>query len=72
MSLTRFLAIAGFIGVAVAAIVLEWVARREGSRIPRLGDVAAVIMRYEMGGLPVGRLALLGFWMWCGWHFLAR
>jgi hypothetical protein len=29
-------------------------------------------MRYEVGGLPVGRLALLGFWMWCGWHFLAR
>jgi hypothetical protein len=72
MSLTRFLAIAGFIAVALVAIGLEWAARRDGSRIPRLGDVAAVIMRYEMGGLPVGRLALLGLWMWCGWHFLAR
>jgi hypothetical protein len=72
MSLTRYLVIAGFVGVAVTAIVLEWVARREGSRVPRLGDVAAMIMRYEMGGLPIGRLALLGFWMWCGWHFLAR
>lgn len=72
MSLTRFLAIAGFASVAVAVIVLELVARREGSRVPRLGDIAGVVMRYEMGGLPVGRLALLGFWMWCGWHFLAR
>jgi Family of unknown function (DUF6186) len=72
MSLTRFLAIAGFALVAVAAIVLELVARREGSRVPRLGDIAAMVMRYEMGGLPVGRLAVLGFWMWCGWHFLAR
>ncbi len=72
MNLTRFLAIAGFASVAVAAIVLELVARREDSRIPRLGDIAALVMRYEMGGLPVGRLAVLGFWMWCGWHFLAR
>ena len=72
MSVTRFLAIAGFASVAVAAIVLELIARREGSRVPRMGDIAGVVMRYEMGGLPVGRLAMLGLWMWCGWHFLAR
>jgi Family of unknown function (DUF6186) len=72
MSTTRFLAITGFIAVVLVALVMEWLARQEGSRIPRLGDIAAVVMRYEMGGLPVGRLALLGFWMWCGWHFLAR
>jgi hypothetical protein len=72
MSVTRFIAITGFVAAALAAVVLEWAARREGSRIPSLGDLAAVIMRYEMGGLPIGRLALLGFWMWCGWHFLAR
>ncbi|HEX6685838.1 MAG TPA: DUF6186 family protein [Candidatus Limnocylindrales bacterium] len=72
MSVTRTLVIAGFIAAALAAVALEWVARREGSRVPRLGDVAAVIMRYEVGGLPVGRLALLGFWLWIGWHFLAR
>lgn len=72
MSATRFIAIAGFLVAALGALVLEWAARREGSRVPRLGDVAAVIMRYELGGLPIGRLALLGFWLWCGWHFLAR
>ncbi len=72
MSVTRFIAIAGFITAALVAVVMEWAARREGSRIPRLGDIAGAIMRYEVGGLPVGRLALLGFWFWCGWHFLAR
>lgn len=72
MSVTRALVIGGFVAAALAALALEWVARREGSRVPRLADVAAVIMRYEVGGLQVGRLALLGFWLWCGWHFLAR
>lgn len=72
MSATRFLAIVGFVAVLALALGLEWAARRKGSRLPRLGDVVAVIMRYEMGGLPVGRLAVLGLWMWCGWHFLAR
>lgn len=72
MSVTRFLAVTGFVAVVVVAVGLECLARRENSRIPRLGDVAAVVMRYEMGGLPVGRLAVLGFWLWCGWHFLAR
>ncbi len=72
MSITRFVAIAGFLAAALVAVVMEWMARREGSRVPRLGDIAGVVMRYEVGGLPVGRLALLGIWLWCGWHFLAR
>jgi Family of unknown function (DUF6186) len=72
MSWTRYIAVLGFLSVAAVVAGFEWAARREGSRIPRLGNVAGVIMRYEMGGLPVGRLALLGFWLWCGWHFLAR
>jgi uncharacterized protein DUF6186 len=72
MSVTRFIAIAGFMTAALVAVVMEWAARREGSRVPTLGDIAGAIMRYEVCGLPVGRLALLGFWFWCGWHFLAR
>ena len=47
-------------------------ARREGSRIPTLGDVCAYVMRYEVGSVPVGRIGLFGFWWWLGWHFLAR
>lgn len=70
--MTRFLAIAGFVLAGAIAIGLGYVASRPGSRVPRLGDIAAFVMRYDVGGLPVGRLALLGFWFWCGWHFFAR
>jgi hypothetical protein len=72
MSLTRLAVISGFVAAIVAAIVIETLARRPESRIPRFGEVAAVVMRYDVGGVPIGRLALLGFWFWCGWHFLAR
>ncbi len=72
MSLTRLAVIVGFFAAAVAAVVIETLARRPQSRIPRFGEVAAVVMRHELAGIPVGRLALLGFWFWCGWHFLAR
>jgi len=51
---------------------VEIVSRREGSRVPSLGDLCGVVMRYRVGPLPVGRIALFGFWWWLGWHFLAR
>jgi hypothetical protein len=51
---------------------VEVAARREGSRVPTLGEVCAVVMRYRVGPLPVGRIAMFGFWWWLGWHFLAR
>jgi hypothetical protein len=67
------------IGIAFAFAVslglfaaVEIAARREGSRVPTLGDVCAVVMRYRVGPLPVGRIAMFGFWWWLGWHFLAR
>lgn len=72
MSIAKLAVIAGFLAAALAVVIIELLARRPESRIPRLGEVAAVVMRYELVGLPVGRLALLGFWFWCGWHFLAR
>ncbi|AXO33797.1 hypothetical protein F6X54_14810 [Micromonospora aurantiaca] len=68
----RALAIGGF-GVSIVLFaVVEWAARREGSRIPSLADVCAFVMRYEVGPVPVGRIGLFGFWWWLGWHFLAR
>jgi hypothetical protein len=70
--MTRLLAISGFVLAALVALVIGYLASRPSGRIPRMGDIAAVVMRYDVGGLPVGRLALLGFWFWCGWHFLAR
>ncbi|SBV27289.1 hypothetical protein GA0070620_2798 [Micromonospora krabiensis] len=68
----RALAIAGFLGALALFAVVEWLARREGSRIPTLGEVCAYVMRYEVGPVPVGRIGLFGFWWWLGWHFLAR
>ncbi|MEE6261058.1 DUF6186 family protein [Plantactinospora sonchi] len=68
----RLLAIAGFVGALVLFVAVEWAARREGSRIPTLGDVCGYVMRYEVGPVPVGRIAVIGFWWWMGWHFFAR
>jgi hypothetical protein len=40
--------------------------------MPTLGELCAFVMRYQVGPLPVGRIALFGFWWWVGWHFFAR
>jgi hypothetical protein len=72
VSVTRVAAIAAYASVFVAVAVLEIVARRPGSRVPTLGDLCAFVTRYRVGALPLGRIAVLGFWWWVGWHFLAR
>ncbi|MET7393945.1 DUF6186 family protein [Dactylosporangium sp. NPDC005572] len=65
--------IAALFAVALGLFgVVEVVARREGSKVPTLGEVCGVVMRYRVGPLPVGRIAMFGFWWWLGWHFLAR
>ena len=66
------MAIGGFLLAGVLFLVVEWAARREGSRIPTFGDVCSSVMTYEVGRVPVGRIGLLGFWWWVGWHFFAR
>lgn len=40
--------------------------------IPRFADIAGFVMAYRVGRVPVGRIAVLGFWWWIGWHFFAR
>jgi Family of unknown function (DUF6186) len=72
MSVTRALAILGFVSVFTVALGMEWVARRPGSKVPSLAALCGFVMRYRVGRLPVGRIALFGFWWWLGWHFLAR
>jgi hypothetical protein len=72
MSVARALVIAAFAGCFLAVAVLEALARRPGSRLPTLGHLCGFVLAYRLGPLPVGRLALLGFWWWTGWHFLAR
>jgi hypothetical protein len=67
---TRLLSITAFlVGFALVGVV-EVASRR--SRVPSLGDVCGVVMRYRVGPLPVGRIAMLGFWWWLGWHLFAR
>jgi hypothetical protein len=68
----RAVAIGGFLTALLLFAAVEWFARREGSRIPALGDLCAYVMRYEVGSVPVGRIGLFGFWWWLGWHLLAR
>lgn len=72
MSAARIVVISGFILAIALFAVVEVLARRPGSRIPSFGDVCAYVMQYEVGKVPVGRLGVLGFWWWVGWHFFAR
>jgi Family of unknown function (DUF6186) len=64
---TRVITIVGFAAVILAAGGLEFLARREGSRIPRLGEWLGYVMRPRAGRL----LILLG-WLWLGWHYFSR
>ncbi|MEH0935108.1 DUF6186 family protein [Micromonospora psammae] len=68
----RVLAITGFSVALLLFAAVEWASRREGSRVPSLGDVCGYLMRYEIGPVPIGRIGLFSFWWWVGWHFLAR
>ena len=61
-----------FVLGAVGLIVVAWFARREESKIPSFGDLTGFVMAHQVGRVPVGRIAVLGFWWWLGWHFLAR
>lgn len=72
MNVTRILVIGGFLLALALFAAVEWAARREGSKVPTLGDVCAYVMRYEVGRVPVGRIGVFGFWWWVGWHFFAR
>jgi hypothetical protein len=72
MSLTRLVAIGGFLAALVLLAGVEWTARREGSKIPTVADLCGFVMRYEVGRVPVGRIGVFGFWWWLGWHFFAR
>ena len=72
MSATRVIAIGVFAVITVLGSTIEIVARRPGSKIPALADIAGFVMRYQAGRIPVGRIAVYGFWWWLGWHFFAR
>jgi hypothetical protein len=64
---TRVITITGFAALILALFVLEFLARRKGSRIPTLGEWLGYVMRPKAGRL----LILLG-WLWLGWHYFSR
>ncbi|MCI0687183.1 MAG: DUF6186 family protein [Sporichthyaceae bacterium] len=61
------LTVAGFATILLAFVLVDALARRPGSRIPTLSDLLAFVMRTWPG-----RVGVLFFWWWFGWHFIAR
>ncbi len=58
----------GALGVGLVALL----SRRGSNHIPTLGEMAGFVMEYRVGRIPVGRIGVMGFWWWVGWHFFAR
>lgn len=61
-----------FVIGASAFAAVTWLSHRENSRLPTFGHLSGFVMAYQVGKVPVGRIAVLGFWWWVGWHFFAR
>jgi hypothetical protein len=72
MSVTRIVTITLLAVVAALSGLIEFRARRGRSKLPTLADICGFVMRYQAGRMPVGRIAVYGFWWWLGWHFFAR
>ncbi len=70
--MSRVIVIGVFVVVALAFAAVSWLSHREDSKIPTMGDLSGFVMQYQVGKVPVGRIAVLGFWWWVGWHFFAR
>jgi hypothetical protein len=70
--MSRFIIIGLFCLSGLACLIITLLARQERSRVPSLGDVSGFVMEYRVGRIPVGRIVVLGFWWWVGWHFFAR
>ena len=64
---THNLTVAGFAAILAALVLVDALGRRPNSRIPTLSDLLAYVMR----SWP-GRVGVLFFWWWLGWHFIAR
>ena len=64
---THVVTVIGYACVIGLLGVLEALAHRRGSRIPKLGEWFGYMMSTRAGRV----LVLLG-WGWLGWHFFAR
>jgi len=64
---TRALTITGYLAVLVAATALDIAARRPASSLPSIGDLAS-----KLSARRIGRVLVIGWWWWLGWHFFVR
>jgi len=65
--ISRLVVISVFVAFGVAAIVIDSMAHRPGSRLVPV----AVLLQSAMGRRTV-RIAVLLVWWWLGWHFLVE
>jgi len=70
--MSRIIVISLFTVAGLGFVVVALLSRRPNSKIPTFGALSGFVMQYQVGRLPVGRVAVLGFWWWIGWHFFAR
>ena len=63
----RVITAIGYAVIGVAALIVEIVARRPGSRVPTLSELLRYVMRERWG-----RVGMLLLWWWLGFHFLSR
>jgi hypothetical protein len=70
--MSRVIIISLFALAGCGFLVVTWLSHRERSKIPTFGQLSGFVMQYQVGRLPVGRIAVLGFWWWVGYHFFAR
>lgn len=63
----RVITCAGYLALVGAGVTLELLARRPGSRVPRVGVLLTRAMSTRSG-----RVSVLAAWTWVGLHFFAR
>ncbi|MEY9904884.1 hypothetical protein ABIA35_001100 [Catenulispora sp. MAP12-49] len=63
----RTITIAGYVVIGAAALLVELIARRPSSKIPRLSQLVSRVMHEKWG-----RVGMLLVWWWLGFHFLSR
>lgn len=62
--MSRIVSIAGYLSVALFAIVLTWYAWRAPERLASFGTLLDRVMASR-----AVRVTILLFWWWLGWHF---
>lgn len=63
----RLVLITGFIVIFAAMLVVDITSRRRGKGPEPVATALTAAMR-----TPLGRVLVLGWWCWIGYHFLAR